>query len=135
LYAKHLRNYDGKDKTILRFCERHATHEAFQDPAAWPDALRFAERAYEVGLSGEEHYWVQSKDLTDVLPAEVAKKIVSKPKNFPRFLVYLAEGRCQLELESKRPSVSDTASAQRWFEPPPSSKGTPRQRGRNEVKR
>ncbi len=130
LYMKHLRNYEGKDGTILWFCERHATREAFRNPAAWPDALRFAERAYEVGLSGEEHYWVQSRDLTDVLPAEVAKKIVSKPKNFPRFLVYLAEGRCQLELESKQPSVSDTASAQRWFEPHPPSKGTTRQRGR-----
>jgi hypothetical protein len=130
LYTKHLRNYDGKDQTILWFCERHATREAFRNPAAWSDALRFAERAYEAGLSGEEHYWVQSRDLTDVLPGEVAKKIVSKPKNFPRFLVYLAEGRCQLELESKRPPVSDTASAEGWFEPPPPSRSAARQRGR-----
>jgi hypothetical protein len=39
------------------------------------------------------------------------------PQKYPRFLVYLSEGRCQLEIESKLPAVFDISERDGWFKP------------------
>jgi hypothetical protein len=48
-------------------------------------------------------YGIFHGEMPDAFPFETAAQIVAQPQKFPRYLVYMAEGRCQLEIESKLP--------------------------------
>ena len=118
LYRKFLTDYSGIDPTILAFCENHGLQLARSHNEFWPQALALVKRKYELGIINDDYYWMHQGDsLTDTLPPDVAAQIASQPQAYPRFLVYLAEGRCQLEVETKLPSIADVAQIEGWFAP------------------
>jgi hypothetical protein len=118
MYRKFLINYSSNDPLILTFCQEHALKLARSTPDYWPKALLLFEKAYSTGLTSEDYYWAHREEpQSDTLPPEVATQIAAQPQRYPRFLVYVAEGRCQLEVETKLPSVADTAQTEGWFTP------------------
>jgi hypothetical protein len=123
IYRRYLTSYSGKNPTMLAFCEGSALQLAHDHPDYWPQALALVLRKYKLRLSNDEYFWMaRGEFLPDGLPSEVAQQIASEPRKYPRFLVYLAEGRCQLDVETKLPSIADVAEADGWFARPLSSR-------------
>jgi hypothetical protein len=118
IYRKFLTSYSGNDPTMLAFCETRALQLARIRPGYWPKALTLVEQKYALGVISDEYYWLTRVErLDDALPPEVAVQIASHPKKYPRFFVYLAEGRCQLDVETRLPSIADIAKGEGWFAP------------------
>jgi hypothetical protein len=114
LHSKYLKNYDGKDKTVLSFCERVSQLILRNDSSNWEHALNVIQKNYESGNYDDRHYYRYGRPFSLPLPA--AKVIAESPEKYPRYLVVTAERIFRNEAASKIIPVGKLARQEKWFE-------------------
>jgi hypothetical protein len=114
LHDRFIGEYTGDDRTILNFSMRVALERVDAKQEWWPQALSVIERLYRSGAGYT--FNVYSPRRAETCPIDVARSIAAHPERYPRDLVYLAEERCQAEVEKDLLPVADIAAREKWFE-------------------
>ena len=114
LTDKYLTDYKGSDLIVSSVCADVEVRRASQDKAEWPRAIRSLKSSY--GLSSPTSRNLLSfQRVRRRLPVDLARKIVSRPFEYPSALVRAAEIRCRQTNASKIVPVGQVAKDEDWF--------------------
>lgn len=118
LYLKYLKNYDGSDALILKFCQEISLEFLSTDYSAWGEVRDVIQRSYSKGVVFEPYAFHRlSREVAGhSIPEEIASEIASQPDKYPGFLVAIAEMKIKLKVAHSVVPVGDTAIQDKWFE-------------------
>jgi hypothetical protein len=118
LYSTYLKNYDGEDISIIKFCQNLSLELLVNDYSMWTEFRNVIQRSYAKGVVSEPyafHHFHREVDSQNI-PDEIAEEIASTPHNYPGFLVAIAELKMKEKVASKVVPVGETAINNKWFE-------------------
>lgn len=112
LWRHVLKKYDGDSSSVWRAASELAIEEVAQSATAWSEALGVLQRAHQAGADVHYH---QSRADRNAMPADVARKVCSSPRDYPMGLV----GASALVLTSESGSAAiplgKVAARDEWF--------------------
>ncbi|NLS72515.1 NACHT domain-containing protein [Bradyrhizobium brasilense] len=106
------RNYDGKDRRILKMSIDAHRAEAQRNPSKWKEALGAIRHGYDRGVTFPP-YWGDSNDL----PISIARVICSQAAEYPLSLVEAAQNQLTKLIGSTARPPGRTAKVEGWFAP------------------
>lgn len=118
LYSNYLRKYEGADALILKSCYHMSLEFLSKDYSAWNEVRDVIQRSYAKGVVFEPFTYqrfnrhIASRNI----PEDIAMEIVSKPNNYPGFLVAIAEMKIKEKVASTIIPVGQIAIRDKWFE-------------------
>jgi hypothetical protein len=110
IYEQRLARYRGRDEAVLNHC---AAMEIGAN-ANWQKALALARRAYRYGVAVQFDDGFLGARATG-MSLELARTVVERPRNYPFWVVNVAELTCRRYANGVAARVEKVARQERWF--------------------
>lgn len=102
------------DERFQQLCQ--ALEAAVDSPELWEQTCNLIRTNFQAGLNRFYDPFVDaSGERIDGFPYEIAKRVATSPKEYPRWLVSCAQERCRLEVAARAIPVSQIAKREGWF--------------------